>query len=139
MQRPFLCNQPKCTGISLIEVTDMENEVDINIGKETGKADKMVQSTKSANKRRILGSLGVRLTVSLIAAVIAAAVRLSSPEVYCKTTSCFSDSVDFISAFHAVSRGVSGEQDMQEALREAYRFAFVGSRQEDKFPVSNVK
>lgn len=135
----FLGNQPEPAVISFIEVKDMENEFDISINEENEHSDETVQSPKPAKKPRLWGSLGVRLAVSLIAAAIAAAVRFSSPETYHKTASYFSDSVDFISAFNAVSRGVSGEQDMQEALREACRYAFVGSRQEDKFPVSNVK
>ena len=117
----------------------MENELEKNLNEATENTDESAESRKPAKKYRLWGSLGVRLMVSLIAAAIAAAVRFSSPEMYYKTASYFSDSVDFVSAFNAVSRGVSGEQDMQEALREACRYAFVGTRQEDKFPVSNVK
>lgn len=117
----------------------MENELNKSIREEKESVNETVQRQKPVKKHRLWGSLGVRLMVSLIAVAIAAAVRFSSPEMYYKTASCFSDSVDFISAFNAVSRGISGEQNMQEAMREACRYAFVGAQNESGFPASTVR
>ena len=103
-------------------VDDTNTHSGLNVGKQ--------------KKKSFTDRLAVRLAVSLAIAAVAAAVRFTLPDVYFEVTSHFSNSVDFVSAFNAIGRGLSGESDMSEALKDAYKYAFVGE-ETDSFQVSH--
>ena len=81
--------------------------------------------------------LSVKLAVSVIILIAAAVFRFYMPEEFVEASDMFDDSVDFVSAFNAVEAGISGEIKMKDAFKEACRYAFVGT-DDNEYMVINI-
>lgn len=107
------------------------------IGVTVMEENKVQSKDKKAKSGNIIDKLSRQLLISLLILTAAAAVRFFLPQVYERITESFSNSVDFVSAFNAIGEGISGEQDMSDAIARACRYAFIGS-ETDSFQVVSL-
>lgn len=96
-----------------------------------------MESKKFQIPEKMIKKLKRQLIISLIIVMAAAAVRFFMPGTYENIADHFSNSVDFVSAFNAIGEGISGEQDIKDALSDACRYAFVGT-DTDSFQASSI-
>lgn len=95
------------------------------------------KSINKEEKKNNGNKLGVKLAVSVVILFFASLLRFYLPEHYFSVSEKMTKSVDFVSAFNAVESGLSGEEKMIEAVKDACRYVFIGT-DDEKLRVINI-